>query len=203
MPPPLRQLALLIELLLRHLALIPETVFLRPEHSKPEALEVVARLGIERFHVAEEELVQQALVELFRMAADGVAADGEDGAGLEADGEGRARVAEVVEEEGKVLRWGFGRGQAFEDALGRGPFGPAGVFVPGDAVPEVEELEDAVRVGGHVAGFGGEGGFFHLEGGERDVVVDAALGEEGDGGEVVVVLDDVVEVGVAFTADVF
>ena len=58
-------------------------------------------------------------------------------------------------------------------------------------------------VGGDAARFGGESHLFHLEGGEIGVVVDTALGEEGDIFETVVVCDDVMQVGVTFAANVF
>lgn len=50
--------------------------------------------------------------------------------------------------------------------------------------------------------FGLEGYLFHLECGEISVVIDAALGEKSDVLDALVVLDDVVKVGVTFTADV-
>lgn len=47
-----------------------------------------------------------------------------------------------------------------------------------------------------------KGPLLHLKGREVDMIVDAALGEEGDVLEAVVVLDNVVKVGVTFTTNV-
>ena len=59
-----------------------------------------------------------------------------------------------------------------------------------------------MRVSGDPSRLGVEGSLFHLECGEISMVIDAALGEQGDILETVVVLDNMVEVGVTFTADV-
>ena len=57
-------------------------------------------------------------------------------------------------------------------------------------------------VGGDSARFGCEGYLLHLDSGEVGMVVDAALGEEGNIFEAIVVLDNVVKVGVTFAANV-
>ena len=67
----------------------------------------------------------------------------------------------------------------------------------------VEKLHGAVRVGGDSSDFGVEGFLFHLEGGQIRVVVDAALSEEGDIFEAVVTLDNMMEIGMSFAADIF
>lgn len=191
MPFPLSQLALVIQLRFWDLALVPETVLLVAEHGEPEALRVVARFGVDAFHVAQEEILQHLLVELLRVLVDRFASDGEDGAGLEAHGERWTVVAEVVEEFFEVLSRSFGGPRAFEQTLWRGPLGPAGVFLPGDTVPEVEELHCTVWEGSDASRFGVEGYFLHLQRGQIGVIINAALGEEGDILEAVVVLDDV------------
>ena len=57
-------------------------------------------------------------------------------------------------------------------------------------------------IGGYSSWLGLEGYLLHLECREIDVIVDTALGEQSDVLEVLVVLDNVVKVGVAFTANV-
>ena len=89
MPSPPRQLTLIIHFRsILDIALIPAAVFFVPEHGGPEPLHVVTRLRIYVFHIAQEEGLQHALIERFRMLMDRLAADGEDGAGLETDGDG-------------------------------------------------------------------------------------------------------------------
>ena len=117
MPFPLGQLALVIELGIRDLALVPAAVLFGSEHGGPEALHVVARFGVDALHFAQEEVLQDPLIELLWIPVDGFASDGEDGAGLKSDRVGWSVAAKVVEEVFEVLRRGFQGSLALEDAL--------------------------------------------------------------------------------------
>ena len=117
MPPPPRQLALIIQLDVRDIVLIPTTVFFMPKHCQPQALQVMTRFGIDTLHVAEEEFVQHALIGFLGMLVDGFPSQGEDGARLEPDRLGRSVVAEVVEEGFEILCWGLGSFLALEGAF--------------------------------------------------------------------------------------
>ena len=59
-----------------------------------------------------------------------------------------------------------------------------------------------MRIGGDSSWSGLEGDVLHLKCREIDMIVDAALGEQSDVLEVLVVFDNVVKVGVAFTANI-
>ena len=202
MPFPLRQLALVIQFGIRHVARIPAAVFFVAEKGEPKALEVVARFGINALHFPQEELLQYPLVHVLWMLMDGFASYCEDGAGLEPDGLRRTIVTKVVEQVLEVLCRRFQGFLALEDTLWRRPLRPAWVFLPGDAVPKVELFHCAVREGGDPSWFGVEGDLLHLECGQIRVVIDTALDEQGDIAEAIIVLDDVVKVGVTFAADV-
>lgn len=66
----------------------------------------------------------------------------------------------------------------------------------------VEELHGTVREGSDASWFGVEGYLLHLQCSQIRVIIDAALGEQGDILEAIVVLDDVTQVGVTFAANV-
>ena len=202
MPFPLRQLALIIQFGIRDVARIPAAVFLVAEKGEPKALEVVARFGIDALHFPQEELLQYPLVHVLWMLIDGFASHCEDGAGLEPDGLRCALVTKVVEQVFEVLRRRFQGFFALEDTLWRRPLRPAWVFLPRDALPKVEQFHCAVRESGDPSWFGVEGDLLHLECGQIRMVIDTALDEQGDITEAIIVLDDVVKVGVTFTADV-
>lgn len=202
MPSPLGQLALVVELGVRDVALVPAAVLFGSEHGGPEALHVVARFRVDALHFAQEEVLQDPLVELLWVPMDGFASDGEDGAGLESDRVGGTVVAKVVEEVFEVLCRGLHGSLALEDALLGGPLGPAGVFLPWDPVPKVEELHGTVRKGSDPSGFGVEGNLLHFHCGQVGVIIHAALGEEGDILEAVVVVDDMVHESMPFAANV-
>ncbi len=111
------------------------------------------------------------------MLVDGFAAHGEDGAGLVSDGQRRPVVTEVVVEGFEVLGWRLCGLVAAEDTRGGRPLCPTWVFLPRYAIPQVEELHGAVRVGGDASCFGVEGYLLHLDCCQIGMVIDAALGE--------------------------
>lgn len=110
MPSPLRQLPLIIQFGIGDLARIPAAILFISEHSGPEALHVMPRLGVDAFHVPQEQLFQHALIEFLWMLVDSLARHCEDCARLKTDGLRWSIVTEVVEEGFEVLRrrlWGL------------------------------------------------------------------------------------------------
>ena len=67
----------------------------------------------------------------------------------------------------------------------------------------MEELHGTVREGSDPSRFGVEGNLLHLHCGQVGVIIHAALGEQGDIFEAIVVVDDMVHVGMPFAANVF
>ena len=112
MPSPLGQLPLIIELLLRDLALIPAAVLFAAEHGRPKTFPVVACFRFDSFHVSQEQFLQHVLVERLWMLVDGRACNCEDGAGLEAHGQGRSSKTLVVNDLLEVLRRCLGASRA-------------------------------------------------------------------------------------------
>jgi hypothetical protein len=87
-------------------------------------------------HVALKELPQQISVKSSRMRLNGISMHGEKRARLKGD---RVRELSKVKELAEVLPW-----PVFHPlAVHRGPFPPAGIFLPWNAIPAVEELEFA------------------------------------------------------------
>lgn len=119
MPFPLGQLALVVQLRVRSVDLVPETVLFVTEGGEPEALGVVARLGVDAFHVPQEEFFQHLLIELLRVLVDTFASHGENGARLEANRLGWSVAAKVIEELFEVLCRGLEGPLAFKHALWR------------------------------------------------------------------------------------
>lgn len=119
MPFSLGQLALVIQLRVRDLALVPKTILFVTEHGEPEALGAVARLGVDAFHVPQEEFVQHLLIELLRVLVDTFASHGENGARLEPHRLRWSVVAKVVEELFEVLCRSLSGPLAFEHSLWR------------------------------------------------------------------------------------
>lgn len=103
MPPPLSQLALIIQLCIRDVARTPATILFISEHGGPKALHVVTRDGIDTLHLTQEEILQHSLIELLWMLVDRFASQREDRAGLKADRLRRSIVTKVVEEVLEVL----------------------------------------------------------------------------------------------------
>lgn len=202
MPSPLRQLALIIQFGIRNLARVPAAVLFVTEHSRPKTLQVMTCLGVDALHLPQEHLFQHSLVEFLWMLVDGLTCYREDCAGLKANRLRGPIVTKVVEEVLEVLGrrlWGL---FALEYAFWRRPFRPAWVLLPRNAVPKVEKLHDTMRKGGDSPWSGLEGNFLHLKCREIGMIVDAALGEKSDVLEVLVMVNNVVKVGVAFTANV-
>ena len=116
-PLPLCQLALIVELGIRDLALMPTAVLVHAEHGGPKALRVMTRLRVDALHLPQEEILQHLLVELPRVLVNRLPSHGEDGAGLESDGLGWSVATKVVEEVFEVFRRGLDGSLAFEDPL--------------------------------------------------------------------------------------
>ncbi len=85
-PVTLGQLTLGIPLFFRQILLaVPADVLGRVPHGEPEALHVMASLGIDMGHVAQEEFLKDFPVEFLRVLLDGLPACSEEGTGLETD----------------------------------------------------------------------------------------------------------------------
>ena len=118
----------------------------------------------------------QKTVKVPGVLLDRLSADGEEGPWCEAEGCGDCSARE---EDLPVFDRGFGGVHSHH----RGPFLPAGVFFPWDAVPVVEGLELAEGVRGDLARLRRECPSFDLVDAEWDVVVNVPLKEEGHVGE--------------------
>lgn len=108
-------------------------------------------------------------------------------------------MAVVVEEVFEVLGRGLGSFLAHEFEVLAQPLAPAGVVLPWDSIPEVEQLQVTLGAeGGDLIYFGLECRVQHLQGGHAGVVESFALCEDGDVLELVIVLTDVGEVCLSF-----
>lgn len=107
----------------------------------------------------------------------------------------------VVEEGLKVLGWGLWSFLAYEFKILSQPLAPAWIILPGDSIPEVEELQ--VTLGAESSDLihlGRECHLHHLQSGHASVVESFALCEDNNILELIVVLADVVEIRLSFAA---
>lgn len=107
----------------------------------------------------------------------------------------------VVKEVSEVLGWGLGSFLAFKYEVLPQPLPPAWVVLPGNSIPEIEQLQVTLSAeGSDLAHLSLERCLHHLQGGHASVVESFPLCEDDNVLELIVVITDVEKVCLPFAA---